>query len=63
MHSMKILFIVMVIMAVITSSGITFKGDAHVQTVAVIFGGLLIVSYAAKFICSACKNRDKPTTQ
>jgi len=39
---MKILFIVMVSMALVAFSEITFKGDAHVQTVAIILSGLFI---------------------
>ena len=63
MHDMKILFIIMVIMAVITFSGITFEGDAYVPMAAVTISGLLIILCAAKFICLACKGRDKPASQ
>jgi|LGVF01.1.fsa_nt_gb hypothetical protein len=59
MHYMKILFIVMVSMALVAFSGVTFKGDAHVQTVAIILSGLFITWYGMKFICFACKNSDK----
>jgi hypothetical protein len=56
---MKAIIIAMVFMAVIRLSGIISRGDADVQTAAVILSGLVIIWYATKVICLACKERDK----
>ena len=63
MHHMKALIIAMVFMGVISLSGTISKGNADMQTAAVILSGLVFIWYTAKVICYACKNRDKPTSQ
>jgi hypothetical protein len=56
---MKVIIVALVFMAVIRLSGIISRGNADVQTAALILSGLVIVWYATKVICLACKEGDK----
>ena len=60
MHNMKSLIIAMVFMMVIYLAGIISGGNAAVQMAAVLLSGLVLVWYALRVICCACKRVDKP---
>jgi hypothetical protein len=58
MRGMKIIIIALVFMAVIRLSGFISRGNADVQTAAIMISALVIIWYAAKVICFACRERD-----
>lgn len=63
MRDMKALIVAMVFMAVISLSGTVSKENVDAQTAAVILSGLVMIWYAVKVICYACKSSDKPPSR
>jgi len=55
---MKVIIIALVFASVIRLSGVISRGDADMQTAAIILSGLVIVWYATKVICLACREHD-----
>ena len=59
MHSMKILIMTILFMAVIYFAETISSGNSAVQLAAVILCGLVLVWYALRAICCACSQGDK----
>ncbi len=57
MRDMKALVVALVFLAVISLAGTFSREEVDTQTAAMILSGLVMIWYAVKVICYACKEK------